>query len=64
MRLDKSHKFMDITTSASASTEMPTLGNSALKYLISFALEQLLKEKFSASMEDFHLILRPWIKFV
>lgn len=55
---------MDTTTNVSASTEMPTLGSSALKFSISSALVQLLKEKFSASMEDFPPILRPWIKFV
>ena len=54
MKPDKSQLFMDFMMRPLENTEMPTLGNTALKFLITLVLLLLLREKYFVSMQVYH----------
>jgi hypothetical protein len=55
MKPDKSQLFMDFMMRPLENTEMPTLGNTALKFLITLELLLLLREKYFVSMQVYRL---------
>ena len=55
MKQDKSQQFMAFMMKQLENMEMQIHGNIALKFLIILELQQLLKVKFFASMQDYLL---------
>lgn len=55
MKLDKSQLFMVSMMKQLENMEMPTHGNTVLKFLIILELQLLLKVKYFVFMQDYHL---------